>query len=98
MNWDDDECIMLRPVSSIPRGVLVVVDQVAFDSRDLLSWITRSRYHPLTRKPLTDRLKRLCIKKSTTFFERELGPNKKKKKGFYSRKRVLKKIMITTPN
>lgn len=92
LNSRDDECIMLQPVSDIPRGVLVVVDDMAFDSRHLLAWMTRSDSHPLTREPLPDRLKHLCVDKAVVFLTRE-QKRISNRKGYFSRKRTLKRTL-----
>lgn len=91
-NFEDDECIMLQPVSSIPRGVLVVVDNMAFDSRHLLSWMTKSNSHPLTRDPLPDELNKVCIDKAVLFLSREQR-RISNRKGYFSRKRTLKRTL-----
>lgn len=91
-NYMDDECIMLQPVSSIPRGVLVVVDNMAFDSRHLLSWMTKSNSHPLTRENLSDEVKKVCLDKAVLFLKRE-QKRISNRKGYFSRKRTLKRTL-----
>lgn len=92
LNSKDDECIMLQPVSNIPRGVLVVVDKMAFDSRHLLAWMTKSGSHPLTREPLPDKVKHLCVEKSALFLTSE-QKRITNRKGYFSRKRTLKRTL-----
>lgn len=91
-NYMDDECIMLQPVSGIPRGVLVVVDNMAFDSRHLLSWMTKSNSHPLTREKLSDDVKKVCLDKAVLFLWSE-QKRISKRKGYFSRKRTLKRTL-----
>lgn len=92
LNSKDDECIMLQPVSNIPRGVLVVVDNMAFDSRHLLSWMTKSNSHPLTRESLSDDVKKTCVDKAVLFLTRE-QKRISNRKGYFSRKRILKRTL-----
>lgn len=91
-NSMDDECIMLQPVSNIPRAVFVVVDGMAFDSRHLLSWMTKSNSHPLTRKAVSDELKKKCVDKAVMFL-RDEQKRISNRKGYYSRKRMLKRTL-----
>lgn len=91
-NAMDDECIMLQPVSLIPRSVFVVLDGMAFDSRHLLSWMTKSNSHPLTRQPVSHELKKTCVDKAVSF----LGSEQKRisnRRGHFSRKRTLKRTL-----
>lgn len=92
LNSRDDECIMLSPVSNIPRGVLVVVDGMAFDSRHLLCWMTKSNSHPLTRDSLSDEVKKLCVDKAVLFLTLE-QKRISNRKGYFSRKRILKRTL-----
>lgn len=92
LNSMDDECIMLQPVSRIPRGVLVVLDDMGFDSRHLLAWMTKSNSHPLTRKPFPDDVKKLCLDKAVLFLSSE-QKRISNRKGYFSRKRVLRRTL-----
>lgn len=92
LNSRDDECIMLQPVGNIPRMVFVVVDGMGFDSRHLLSWMTQSDSHPLTRKPISDELKKVCVDKAVSFSRCE-QERTSKRKGYFSRKRALEKTL-----
>ena len=92
MNSMDDECIMLQPVSRIPRGVLVVLDDMGFDSRHLLAWMTKSNSHPLTRQAFSDDVKKLCLDKAVLFLSLE-QKRISNRKGYFSRKRVLKRTL-----
>lgn len=91
VNYEDDECIMLQPVSRIPRSLLIVMDKVAFDCRYLLIWLKRSNVHPLSRAELPKGIRKKCLKKVKMFLKYQ--QNKCPKKGFYSRRRALKQTM-----
>lgn len=91
-NYADDECIMLEPVHMIPRGVLMVIDRVAFDCRHLLSWMEKSNSHPLSRTPLQPSLKEACVEKVVVFLKKE-SSRISNSRGFFSRKRVLERIL-----
>ena len=91
-NYDDDDCIMLQPVSHIPREVLLVVDKIGFDSRHLLAWMARSSANPLTRAPLQHDVKKLCLDKAVMFLRRE-QKRISNRKGYFSRKRILKRTI-----
>lgn len=92
LNFKDDECIMLQPVSRIPRGVLVVLDNVGFDSRHLLAWMTKSNSHPLTRVVFSDEVKKDCLDKAVLFLKLE-QKRISNRKGYFSRKRILKRTL-----
>ena len=92
MNFLDDECIMLQPVSRIPRGLLVVIDRQGFDSRHLLAWMTRSNSHPLTRDKFPDDVKKMCLDKAIMFLRSE-QKRISNRKGYFSRKRTLKRTV-----
>ena len=91
-NSGDDECIMLQPVSHIPREVLLVVDKIGFDSRHLLVWMAKSNVNPLTRRPLSHDVKKLCVDKAVTFLRCE-HRRTSTKRGYFSRKRVLQRTI-----
>lgn len=92
VNFMDDDCIMLQPVSRIPREVLVVLDNMGFDSRHLLAWMTRSDSHPLTREAFADDVKKLCLDKVVSFLRLE-QKRTSNRKGYFSRKRILKRTL-----
>jgi hypothetical protein len=91
-NYNDDDCIMLQPVSHIPREVLLVVDKIGFDARHLLAWMARSSANPLTREPLEHDVRRLCLDKAVTFLRSEQR-RISNRKGYFSRKRILKRTI-----
>lgn len=91
-NFNDDDCILLNSVAHIPRDVVVIIENTAFDSRSLLTWMARSNSNPLTRKPLPEGLKESCFEKAVLFLHREEKRNSNRR-GFYSRKRVLRRTV-----
>lgn len=91
-NYKEDECILFEPVRLIPRDVLVVVDEVGFDCRSFLTWMTKSSTHPLTRERVPDSFKIRCISSAVVFLERENRRNSNRK-GFFSRKRILRRTL-----
>jgi len=91
-NYKDDDCIMLDPIKMIPRDVLIVMNDIGFDCRHLLSWIKKSNSHPLTRGPILDSDKKSCFDRVINFLENEIKRNSNRK-GFFSRKKILKRTL-----
>ena len=91
-NYSDDECILLEPVKMIPRDVFVVINDIGFDCRNLLTWMTKSNSHPLSRDPIPDSFRMRCIESTMRFLEKETKRNSKRK-GFFSRKKILRRTL-----
>jgi len=89
---NEEECILFDPISMIPREVFVVIDDVGFDCRSLLTWMTKSSTHPLTRERIPNSFKERCINRSVVFLERENRRNSNRR-GFFSRKRTLRRTL-----
>ena len=89
---NEEECILFEPVKFIPRDVFVVVDEIGFDCRSFLTWMATSSTHPLTRERIPTSFKERCISSSVVFLERENRRNSNRK-GFFSRKRILRRTL-----
>lgn len=92
-NYKDDECIMLQPVSRIPRVLLIVLDGFGFDARHLLTWMNRSNSHPLSRCPLSKTTKKKCVEKIVRYLEDV--QNRSGPKGYFGRKKILERMSST---
>lgn len=76
---------MLDPVCLIPRGLLVVINNNAFDARYLLPWLEKSCVDPLTRKTLSPDTRAACVRLVHKYLTRE---ERTSQKGFYKRRRI----------
>ena len=83
---NSEECILLEPVSHIPRELFVHHKNTGFDSRSLLRWLTNSNRNPLTREAFSPGVGKECVRKVIMFAKHEIS-RKCGKRGHYRRRK-----------
>lgn len=88
-NFDDDDCIELVAVSEIPKGLLMVVNGIAYSATGLAQWTMQSNLDPLTRDILPDGTHKECVSKIQKFlYSKTYG-----QRGFFRKTRPHRKLL-----
>lgn len=86
-NNHDDDIFTLNPVYMIPRHLLIVVDDQAFNSCSFLTWGIKTGKHPLTRRDLSIAMMKYCVCNIRTFLTIDCRKDSIGKKSSFYKKR-----------
>lgn len=93
-NNDDDDIFTLNPVYMIPRNLLIIIDDQAFNACSFFKWGLKTGKHPLTRKDLSVAMITSCVHSIKNFLIVDCRKDSiGKRTGFYKRKKPYLKAL-----
>lgn len=92
VNYNDMDFISMNPVGDIPRDVLFVAGNTAFDARELFTWMLTTNVNPISREKFLVSQRQGCALQLKRFVSNSRKTQLGKKGFFSSHRSVLRSL------